>query len=356
MKILFGIAMAWIAVRVLWQYWAGFSGVMPAAAAERAPKLTVQPERPWAFQSHNADHTGLLHRSVAVRQNCANCTGVGLDEKDPFARFDMSLKSPSSVRTIGMADSSVHSPMDVAAYLSPSSLSADPASRGIDKPSALSGYFWLFARDDLSIPLGATAPLILPSAAGPYGGSQAGAKLSYRLAGHRSQSLSAYIGTSTALAAAGEEEVAFGLSAKPLANVPLSIFAEQRLGAQNFSNRGTAVFVAGGLEVDQLPVQIRLDSYGQVGFVLAKENGYFFDAAVTTEREIASRDKIKFSAGAGIWTGGQKGLHRIDIGPRAAIKFPIGQTKLNISVDWRHRIDGKALPDSGPALTISSSF
>lgn len=221
---------------------------------------------------------------------------------------------------------------------------------------ALSGYFWVFARQ--SGGSGRTGPLvpIAQSPGGQYGGSQAGAILTYRLAGASRRSLSAFVRASTALSDAGQEEVAIGIKAHPFAGIPLSLFAEQRAGTGRLRSRGTAVYAAGGTGPDMVFPHTSLETYGQAGFVFANDSSYFFDVSADLQRKLWAKGRYKFTAGAGVWAGGQKGLRRVDIGPRANIHIPVGTGNMRFSLDWRQRVGGNAVPDSGVAMTVTTGF
>lgn len=221
---------------------------------------------------------------------------------------------------------------------------------------ALSGYFWIFARPSDGSGRGGSLVPIAQSPGGQYGGSQAGAILTYRLAGASQRSLSAFVRASTALSNAGQEELAIGVKARPFANIPLSLFAEQRVGAGRFRSRGTAVYAAGGTGPDMVLPYISLETYGQAGFIFGHDSSYFFDASAGLQRELWKKGRYKFTAGAGVWAGGQKGLTRVDIGPRANIHIPVGSVNMRFSLDWRQRVGGNAVPDSGAAVTVSTGF
>ncbi|MEP2101783.1 hypothetical protein [Parasphingorhabdus sp.] len=224
------------------------------------------------------------------------------------------------------------------------------------KSNALSGYFWLFARQgsDPQRP-GARSPATqLPNA--QYGASQAGAILTYRVLGDDSRNISTFARASTALSSSGQEELALGIKTKPLRNFPVSFFAEQRFGAGNDNDRGTALYLAGGTGPDMVLPDTSLETYGQMGFVFARDDSYFFDVSAAVQKQIIERGSNKMSAGAGVWASGQEGATRLDIGPRLRFHVPVGQINMQLSVDWRERIGGNASPGSGAAVTLSAGF
>jgi hypothetical protein len=53
--------------------------------------------------------------------------------------------------------------------------------------------------------------------------------------------------------------------------------------------------------------------------------------------------------GAGAWGGAQPGAARLDMGPQASFRIPVGRTGIRASAEWRFRVAGDAEPGSGPA-------
>ena len=58
----------------------------------------------------------------------------------------------------------------------------------------------------------------------------------------------------------------------------------------------------------------------------------------------------------GVWSGGQTGAARLDLGPRASLRVATGPATSRLALDWRFRVAGNARPASGPTLTISAGF
>ena len=225
--------------------------------------------------------------------------------------------------------------------------------------SGLSGYFWLFMRqngssDPSTRPLLGPAPVI-------YGGTQAGAILSYRVAGNPKSSISLFTRFSTAKAAGrwatDQEQLAAGLKAKPFTSIPITVHAEQRLDVESGGNEGAAFYLSGGTGPAPLVAGVELETYAQAGIVLARRDQFFFDGSATLQNQIIRKDRKSVSIGAGIWAGGQSDVRRIDVGPRVEFKLPIGKKhSARISLDWRQKISGNASPDDGVAVSVSSGF
>lgn len=151
-----------------------------------------------------------------------------------------------------------------------------------------------------------------------------------------------------------EREVAAGVRWAPMENSELTLTAEHRL--RNTGSHAVAVYVAGGKSALPLPLQFKLDAYGQAGFVSGRSGGAFFDAQARVDRGIVAVGDIPLRAGGGIWAGGQKGIARLDIGPTISSSVALGEASIRLDADWRFRVAGDARPASGPALTLSTSF
>lgn len=213
--------------------------------------------------------------------------------------------------------------------------------------------FWREGSDNVSTTVG-RAPV--------YGASQAAAVLRYRLAPSSPRDPRAYVRAYKALVANGESEVAAGLSARPLAGLPLRAHAEVR--ATHYSS-GTevrpAAFVTTELDPIDLPAGLRAEIYGQGGYVGGEGKTAFADGQLHVLRNLADfdlggLDQGKVSLGGGAWAGAQKGGNRVDLGPSMRLDLSIGETPARLSVDWRERVAGDAEPDSGVAVTLSTRF
>lgn len=189
-----------------------------------------------------------------------------------------------------------------------------------------------------------------------YGGSQAGAVLRYRLAPASSHEPGAYV---RAVHALGREEgdVAAGLAARLSSKLPLVAHVEARA-----SRRGEqvhlrpAAFLTAGFEDGRLPLDILARGYAQAGYVGGPEATGFADGNLIAERPLASVGRSTLSAGAGLWGGAQRDSTRLDIGPSASVRLPLGGGSARLILDYRHRIAGNAAPASGVTLTLSAGF
>ena len=224
----------------------------------------------------------------------------------------------------------------------------------------LSGYFWIFARPNedgaSSGGLAASGQIAGGQFGAQYGGSQLGAILTYRLTGQSDRGAALFGRVTSAINASGQEEAALGVRIKPLPKFPLAIYVEQRLGLADGDNRGTATYLAGGFGPQEVVSGVQLETYAQAGYIFGPAESYFFDGSTTLQKNLTAGSGTKISVGGGLWTGGQKGTSRLDVGPRASFDLPIAGSRARVFVDWRQRIAGDAAPDSGVALTLTTGF
>ena len=196
---------------------------------------------------------------------------------------------------------------------------------------------WAFVREG-------GGPSLAPG--GMLGGSQAGARLRYRIS--PAVSLTARLSTPRRTAGA---EAAVGIDWRPSPRLPLRLIAERR---QKLGRAGRSVFALtayGG--VSDAPLgRFRLDAYGQAGVVGADRRDLFADGAGRLSLPLGDGVKI----GAGAWGAAQPGAARLDLGPSASLSLPAGAANVSLSLDWRLRVAGDARPGSGPALTLTTDF
>lgn len=207
---------------------------------------------------------------------------------------------------------------------------------------------WLYLRDgDGAAPEGFAA-------ASQLGGSQAGLRLAYGFgADGRAR---AYARATMAVRRPEQREIAFGLAFAPLARIPVDVAVERRVATGNAGRNALAAMVIAGVGDIGLPGGFRLDAYGQAGIVGARRRDGFVDGAIVVDRPLGTGD------GTPLWLGGlaagavQPGAARLDVGPRLTLRLPNVGEGSRIAVDWRQRVAGEALPESGLALTLASDF
>jgi hypothetical protein len=179
---------------------------------------------------------------------------------------------------------------------------------------------------------------------GTLGGSQAGIRATYRLAG----ALAASARVASPLGRPRGAEAALGLDWRLPGRVPLHLLAErrQKLGREGRSAFGITLY--GGADDIRLG-PLRLDAYGQAGAVGARRRDLFADGAARLSLPLG-----RLKLGIGAWAAAQPGAARVDIGPQLALPLP--GRGVTLAVDWRRRIAGQAAPGSGPALTVAAGF
>ena len=218
-----------------------------------------------------------------------------------------------------------------------------------------SGDGWVFVRPGVS-----ALPSAAPGSAN-YGASQAGAILRYALAPESRARPELYGRIAAAIAGPRQQDVAFGLSARPHPDLPVRLHAEARWtrqgeGAQSETLLRPSVFATAGLFAEHPETGITTRGYAQAGFVGGKSGTAFADGQIVTERRVARFDLGDVAVGAGAWGGVQRGAGRLDIGPSASVALRLADSPARLSADYRFRVAGDARPGSGAALTLSAGF
>lgn len=193
--------------------------------------------------------------------------------------------------------------------------------------------------------------------AGFYGGSQAGAVLRYRLSLLSALQLTFYLRASSGLEYPRGEDVAAGLSFRPVPKAPIAVMAEGRVTR---TTSGTIIRPAAAvvtlLPPARLPLGLRGEAYVQAGYVGGRDATAFVDGQARVEKPLLRSGRTELRAGGGVWGGAQRGANRIDVGPTATLSVPIGPAGARVSADYRIRIAGRAAPGSGAVLTLSAGF
>ncbi|HEV7660306.1 MAG TPA: hypothetical protein VGO55_10715 [Allosphingosinicella sp.] len=197
---------------------------------------------------------------------------------------------------------------------------------------------WMLVRHDPGGP--ALAP------AGTLGGSQAGARVSYRLGDGFALSVRAYL----PLRRTAGAEAAAGVEWRPVAAIPVNILAERRQALGREGRSAFALTLHGGGSF-ALPHRLRLDAYAQAGVVGLRSRDLFADGAVRLSAPVGPVE-----IGVGARGAAQPGAARLDAGPGLAYRLPLRGASVRIEADWRFRVAGAAAPGSGPALTLATDF
>ncbi len=186
-----------------------------------------------------------------------------------------------------------------------------------------------------------------------YGGSQAGLIAAWDPFGAANSGPALLFRTSFA-PPGNQREFAVGAKWQPKKSLPVSLTVERRFRWPEPD--AFAGYLSGGVDNVKLAGAVNLHAFAQGGYLGGKNNTGFFDIQARANRPVADIGKMQLFAGSGIWAGGQKGGSRLDIGPSLETVIPLAQTSLRLQADWRFRIAGRALPASGPTLTLSSGF
>ncbi len=181
--------------------------------------------------------------------------------------------------------------------------------------------------------------------AGTLGGAQMGLRANLPI----TQAVSATARISTPLRASGGE-ASFGIAVR---QGPVTLLLERRIALDRGGRNDFSTTFAAGIDAVRLPQRFRLDAYGQAGLV---GRDPFADGAVRIERPIATVGKTEIAIGAGLWGGAQPGVSRLDTGPQIVVRMPIAGSYVRASGEWRHRVAGRAQPNSGPAVTLGMDF
>lgn len=218
--------------------------------------------------------------------------------------------------------------------------------RAVRSASRWSGSAWVYARDE-------SESRSLASL-GQLGGSQAGARLRWRINPGEQLRTAFYGRLSTPLDDARGAEAALGAEWHPLPGQPIWVAAERRIALGGEGRNAWSVYAAGGIWKPGLPFNMTLDGYAQAGVVGAKRRDLFADGALRLSRPITVEKGPR--VGAGIWGAAQPGVARLDIGPHARLPLKVAKQPLSISADYRIRVAGDAKPGSGMAVTLASDF
>jgi hypothetical protein len=308
---------------------------LPAEATLRVPPVLVQPAAPEARASIARPRSPALiphtPKSAArpadtrIAQQLASRRPVPMPQSAawlPPERLGWALSAHPDGHAIGL------------------SARPRPFTRQAAPQPALSRWTaiaWLHAR---------SGDAATPSPGDLLGGSQAGARLGYRLA----PAILLTTRLSAPLRRPAGAEAAIGVEWQPARSIPLRLLGERRQKLGHEGRSAFAVTLHGGVGELPLPAGFRLDAYGQAGVVGARSHDLFADVSARADRPVGGG----ISLGAGIWGAAQPGATRLDIGPSLTLRLP--QFGASLSADWRFRAAGGVKPGSGPALTLNTDF
>ena len=276
--------------------------------------------------------------------------GAGMAATQPaFPRYAYQPDVP-------LAASREGAPLSPVPSQAPSPASAHASGTALMRSPRWSADGWILVRG------GDSAPALAAGAAS-YGASQAGAVLRYALAPSSPLRPQAYVRASAALGGTSHQsETALGLMARPLRHLPMAFLGELRLQNQSGGSKARPVVMAvTELAPFRAPLGFDAEAYAQAGWAGGQDATLFYDFAGTLQRRVARPlSRIDLRVGGGVWSGGQRGAARLDLGPRIELRTMIGPPSrrigVRVGVDWRFRVAGHAEPGSGPALTVAAGF
>lgn len=285
---------------------------------------------------------------MAVGQAMLMAAGFGAMQLPPDLAAWFNARTPGAPARSPQAGAQVPQSNALAAAHNAAPLAAAPA-EAPRRASRWTADGWLLWRDDATTPINSGRPT--------YGRSQAGAVARYRLAPASRHAPQAYLRVATALQGTREREAALGLSARPLAQVPVRVAAELRASERPTGTElRPAAYAVTELAPQALPLGASAEAYAQAGYVGGSARTAFVDGQVRVDRSVARHDDFDLRAGGGAWGGAQRGTARLDVGPSASVTFDLGEARGRLAADYRFRVAGDARPASGPALTLSAGF
>jgi hypothetical protein len=181
---------------------------------------------------------------------------------------------------------------------------------------------------------------------GALGGSQAGARATYRLG----PALDLSLRLAAPIRRAAGAEAMLGMDWKPIHRLPIHLLGERRQALGRDGRSAFQVTAYGGID-DLALGRLRVDGYAQAGLVGLRRRDGFVDGAVRLSLPVRG-----LKLGAGAWAAAQPGVARFDAGPQVSLRLRLGKAAVTVSSDWRMRVAGNARPDSGPALTLATGF
>ena len=235
---------------------------------------------------------------------------------------------------------------------------AEAARRAQPAQSHWSADGWLLLRpggNSFNAPGAGLPGTVVP--AGFYGGSQSGLILRYFLAPGSKFNPALYLRGSSGIERPRGEELAAGVSMRPIPGLPVRLMAEGRVTR---TLNGTIVRPAAALVSElapaRLPLGMRGEAYVQAGYVGGRGATAFVDGQARLEHPLFRAAGFALRTGGGVWGGAQRGASRLDLGPTATLAFHLGPVATRVSADYRWRVSGNAAPGSGPVLTLSAGF
>lgn len=338
----------WAGARA-WAIWPQTDGGLKERIVFALPRLLPEPIMKALDRSDAMAARGrTVEFAVGPAQSAGPVFEVDIAEAAPVALPAIAVGAADTAMSEGLAiaHARVGSPMLAMLFMAgiapPPADTSVPGAMAVDSPGRFSGYAWAYGRD------GGGSSL---AGGGQLGGSQAGIRIDYAL--NRNLALTARFSSALEMA---DREAAFGVNWRPNPAWPLHFTVERRVRLGGGGRNAFAAFAAGGVGPVELPADFRLEAYAQGGIVGARRRDLFADGSATVLKTLAEWGDTRFDVGGGVWGAAQPGTARLDVGPRAKLRVPMGKAHAGLALDWRQRIAGNAAPASGPAVTLDTSF
>ncbi len=344
LRFLLGIMGLWSVGRIA-MLWPAAVPTKPAPVATTPPGQAAHTENGDAFVPFRpvARDMATARTRVHAREAPAQPTGPYAHGMAPHPARDLTGITLAMLGLVRFGESMP--PSHIGPLVSPA---VDPGRFG--RPlanhaaSRWAGSGWMLWRSGVTgMPIGLNGSIL--------GDSQAGARISYAIDPARRITMVGRF--STPLSAPGRE-LALGIEWRP-GEWPVRLVAEHRIPLDG-GQGGPTLGMIGGVGAVPLIHNFRLESYGQAGVILRDGGVGFADGALRINRRVAHVGGIDMSIGGGLWGGIQPDAARLDVGPSLGLSLPVRSHSLRLSLDWRERVAGNAMPRSGPALTLGADF
>lgn len=316
----------------------------PVAPAQAGAYLAVSPPRPLGLEGSGVPaFAGMTGKGEAPRKSAET-------PPSPFVERSRDTSSSEAEKPRIAASTSATWPKltpsgkdEPDRSISPTGLLAPTPSAS---PSRWSGNLYLFRRSHSGSPSLATG--------GQLGGSQAGARLAYRLNPTGPTRLAAAARLSSPLDDTRGAEAAVGIDWHPLPAAPFRISVERRVDIGGSGRDAWSAYAAGGFWHQS--GRLVVDGYAQAGIVGARRRDLFADGAVRAGYRADLGTARSLTVGTGAWAAAQPGVEQLDIGPRVALGLAVGGTAATLAAEWRVRVAGDAAPRTGLAITLAADF
>jgi hypothetical protein len=336
------VMVGWVGFRLiaLAPDWTGASGVL----AEPAPAAPRPPVREWARAQSETEAPVVAQLRARFLAETIRQPRIWPRLLIPPAPAQPALESPQlPIIPLPPAPPLIIPSVRIAVPLSLAAVSTPLVPRAALLPGRWSASAWLLLRRSDG---GANL-----AQGGTLGGSQAGARLAYRVNDDPARPLALSARIYAPLERPQGAEAAIGVDWRPVAGLPVHILAERRERIGREGRSDFALTLYGGAERRLLRGRLRLEAYGQAGAVGLRERDLFIDGSLRAGLALGPGE-----VGAGLWGGAQPGAARLDAGPQVTTRFAIGQSSFRASAEWRFRVAGDAAPGSGPAVSIGADF